>query len=178
VIGRLAAAVLALSHLSLVHAAPPLPPMLSAGGQELRLVSCGVREVLWVEIYSAGLYLRPGARADAAADAAEPAALAVRVQSAMHFPYHMPDKWRHALASGLDDAAMRRVERAYHALQDDDLLTVRYAPGAGVKLELNGRPIVQTGDHRIIRALLEAWAEDQPIEDKIRRIALDHPCGT
>ena len=174
---RLAVGLLALSHLTLAFAAPALPRALSADGDELRLASCGVREILWVEVYSAGLYLRPGAQPDAAADPAEPAALAVRVHSAMHFPYHMPGKWQRALASGLDAAAMERVERAYQALKDDDLLTVRYAPGAGVKLEVNGRSIVATGGHRIIRALLEAWAEGQPIEDKIRRIALDHPCG-
>jgi hypothetical protein len=148
---------------------------MEVGGRPLELASCGVREILWVSVYDAGLYLRPGAAPDAAADATEPVALAVRVESAVHFPYRMPAKWHQALASGLDAQSMERVQNAYRSLRDGDVLTVRYDPGKGVALAVNGNPVA-SGDHRLIAALLQAWADDRPVAEKIRRIVLDHPC--
>lgn len=157
-------------------AAAALPPAVSVGGERLQRVSCGVREILWVDVYRAALYLRAGAPPDAALDADEPAALRVEVESPRHFPYRMPEKWRRALGTGLDDAAMERVDEAYQRLGAGDRLAIEYRPGNGASLYRNGTPVAHAPGHGVIAALLEAWAEDEPAADKVRRIVLQRPC--
>lgn len=46
-----------------------LAPTLSVAGHTLQLVSCGMRETLWIDHYAAGLYVPPGASAQIARDA-------------------------------------------------------------------------------------------------------------
>ena len=157
-------------------AEPALPPSIDVHGESLRLVSCGVREILWVDIYSAGLYLRPSAPPDAATDPGEPAALSIVVHSPMHFPFQLPDKWRRALHTGLDADGVERVVQAYQALREGDRLSVEYLPGSGVTLYTNGKRIVASGGHRLIAGLLEAWSAGSPVAEKVRRTATKHPC--
>ena len=153
-----------------------MPPSVDVAGERLSLVSCGVREVLWVDVYSAGLYLRAGAAPEAAADPREPAALALVALSPMHLPYRMPAKWRDALARGLDAGAIERVEQAYRSLGEGDRLLAAYAPGRGASLSVNGRPIAHASGHGLIGALLTTWADGRPLREHIRRIALEHQC--
>ena len=174
---KLASAVSALTVFAVCSAwaEAPLAPTLDVAGRSLVLASCGVREVLWVPVYAAGLYLPPGAAADAATDASRPSALRVRVLSGVHFPWGIPQKWRRALERSLGGAEMERVEDAYRSLRDGDLLTLRYAPGHGVALLVNGVPVAN-GGHGLIIDLLDAWAEDQAPAQKVRELVLDHPC--
>jgi len=166
---------IAMSSLALALPAG-MPASVDVAGEQLSLASCGVREVLWVDVYSAGLYLRAGAGPGAAADPREPAALALVVLSPMHLPYRMPGKWRDALAQGLDADAMERVERAYRGLGEGDRLLAAYAPGHGATLRVNDRPIARALGHGLIGALLATWADGRPVGQHIRRIALEHPC--
>jgi hypothetical protein len=153
-----------------------LPGAIQLKGATVELASCGVRRVLWLDFYSAGLYLQRGAPLKAALDPAKPAALAVKVLNWRNFPDDMPGKWRRALEGVLDEQAMARVLAAYDDLRDGDLLLLAYAPGAGARLELNGRVLAAARGHRIIERMLHVWAGDDPLADTVRELALKHAC--
>jgi len=154
-----------------------LPAALEVAGARLELASCGVRRLLWLDFYSAGLYLAPSVALDAALDPAQPAALAVKVLNWRNFPDEMPAKWRRPLAAALEPAAMARVLAAYGGLRDADLFVLTYAPRKGTWLTLNGDRIAHASGHRVIDAMLRVWAGDDPLADKLRHLALEHPCA-
>lgn len=146
------------------------------GETPLALVSCGVRQVLWMELYSVGLYVAPGAPLLAALDPQAPAALRVKVLDRNDFPPDIPEKWRRPLERALTVGEMARIRSAYDDLRNGDFLTLAYAPGDGVRLSVNGRALAHTDGHRLIDEMLGIWAGDDPVTGKLRRIALQHPC--
>ena len=171
----LAGCVLALAPV-LSHAAPGMPASLDPAGLRLRLASCGVRQVLWMRLYSVGLYLPPGATLDAALDASRPAALRIQILDKGGFPPRIPRKWRGALERGLSAQAMTRVRGAYESLRDGDRLTLAYVPTRGVRLSVNGEAIAHAHGHTLIADMLHVWAGGDALAGKLRRIALRHPC--
>ena len=146
------------------------------GETPLALASCGVRQVLWMELYSVGLYLSPGAPLLAALDPQAPAALRVKVLDKNDFPADIPEKWRRPLERALTVAEMARIRAAYGTLRNGDFLTLAYAPADGVRLSVNGQALAHTDGHHLIDEMLRVWAGHDPVTGKLRRIALQHPC--
>ena len=171
----LAAWVLALAP-ALSHAGTGMPAALDPAGSQLRLASCGVRQVLWMRLYSVGLYLPPGAPLDAALDAKRPAALRIEILDKGDFPPRIPQKWRGPLERGLSAQAMSRVRAAYGNLRDGDRLTLAYVPRQGVRLSVNGEALAHAHGHALIADMLRVWAGGDALAGKLRRIALRHPC--
>lgn len=163
---------LAAATLAGVH----LAPTLSVAGQALQLVSCGMRETLWIDHYAAGLYVPPGASAQVARDAKHPKAVRLKIIEARYLPEKIPEKWRGALNSELEREPMVRVRRAYGALREGDEVTFTYAPQEGVTMQVNGRAVMRASGHGVIDAILEAWAGEDPVSGKLSRLSLEHPC--
>jgi hypothetical protein len=91
-------------------------------------------------------------------------------------PERIPQPWREALAGELEREPMFRVRVEYGDLTDGDVVTIAYAPESGVTMRVNGRTVTRTPGHGAIDAILEAWAGQDPISGKLRRIAMKHPC--
>jgi hypothetical protein len=153
-----------------------MPAKIDPGGKPLALVSCGVRQVLWMEFYSVGLYLEAGAPLAAALDAGAPSALRLRVIDKSNFPSHIPGKWRRPLERGLSLREMMALRGAYAELRDGDAITLAYLPGSGVRLRINGKVIAKAKGHALIERMLRVWAGEDPVTGKLREIALEHPC--
>ncbi|HEX6321193.1 MAG TPA: chalcone isomerase family protein [Burkholderiales bacterium] len=171
------AAFLAISALAATLAGAQIPDALETEAGTLRLVSCGVRDTLWVDHYVAGLYVPPGATAQAVRDAGEPKAVRMQVLNAQWLPDNVPEKWRGALRKELRREPMAQVRAAYHRLTDGDVVTFTYLPGSGgVRMTVNGHRVMQTPGHEVIQTILEAWAERDPISGKLHRLRLEHPC--
>ena len=168
----------ALVHLTLAAmlAGVALEERISPDGETLALASCGVRDTLWMDHYAAGLYLPPGASVHAVRDPGQPKAVRMKVIDARHFPDDIPEKWRHVLQRELQADPMSRVREAYGRLADDDVVTVSYAPQQGVAMRVNREVIAKGLDHAVIAGMLDAWAEHDPISQKLHRLALEHPC--
>jgi len=143
----------------------------------LLLASCGVRDTLWVEHYAAGLYLRRGAAPQGVLDPGEPKALRLRVLTTTYLPEQLPGRWRRALERALDADTYARARRSYLRLSAGDTVTIVYLPGSGVSMQHNGRLVAQSDDHRVVEAMLDAWAGDEPIDDKLERLTREHPCA-
>ncbi len=153
-----------------------LDPTLQVDGRTLHLMSCGVRDTLWIDHYAAGLYVPAGASTTAAADADKAKAVRLKVIEVRYLPKKIPEKWRGALKSELEHEPMVQVREAYGALSNGDVVTFSYIPGEGVTMRVNGEKVVHTSGHGVIQAILEAWAEKDPIAGKLHRLKLEHPC--
>lgn len=153
-----------------------LDDTLHIGGEPLTLVSCGVRDTLWIDHYVAGLYVPPGTSPQATRDAGRPKAVRLKVVSATYLPADIPEKWRTTLQQELAQDPMDRVRRAYDRLSDGDVITFSYLPEHGVTMSVNGRAIARTPGHALIDAILDAWAARDPISGKLQRLSLQYPC--
>lgn len=175
-LSALALAALAGSAAAVELAGVDLEPALEVAGERLELVSCGVRDTLWMDAYAAGLYVPPGASVGATRDERRAKAVRMKIVEARYLPANIPEKWRGTLQSELARDPMARVRRAYDRLGDGDVVTFTYLPAQGVTMAVNGKPLVQTPGHEIIDQILAAWSEKDPISGKLHRLRLEHPC--
>jgi Chalcone isomerase-like len=167
---------LAISALAATLAGAHIPDTLDTNAGRLALVSCGVRDTLWVDHYIAGLYVPPGATAQAVRDARQPKAVRMQVLNAQWMPDNVPEKWRDALRQEIQREPMAQVRAAYDRLDDGDVVTFTYVPQEGVRMSVNGRTVMQTPGQDVIQTILSAWAESDPISGKLHRLRLQHPC--
>jgi hypothetical protein len=175
----IALGVVALCALTLLQAdAVQVPSAMLVGNQQLPAASCATRDTLWIHHYAAALYVPPReAPVDALEDPKQPKALRVQILSKTLLPKEMPKKWRDTLEQELDLAAFGAVRNAWHKLAVGDQVTVAYAPGPGVTLELNERLVARTPRHEVIDALLRAWADGAPVREQVDRVVAKHPCA-
>jgi hypothetical protein len=98
----------------------PVPALLRVGAQSLAPASCATRNTLWIHHYAAALYVPPRASpVDALQDPRQPKALQVEILDKAFLP--------------------REMHR----------ITLAYAPGPGVSLEVNDR-LVAAAPSRVI----------------------------
>ena len=154
-----------------------VPTALRVGNQSLPAASCATRDTLWIHHYAAALYVPPReSPASTLRDPREPKALQVQILSKTFLPKEMPKKWRQTLDQQLDDGSADAVRNAWRELSVGDRVTVAYVPGPGLSLQLNDRIVARTARHQLIEALLETWAEGEPIAERLSRVISRHPC--
>lgn len=148
------------------------------GGQPLEPATCGVRETLWIDHYVAALYLPPkGAPSAALRDPGTPKALYIEILDGRFMPGDIPRKWRGTLQKQLDPQTYERLSEAYRGLRRGDRVILEYAPGPGVQVQVNGKLLARLPGHRLIDALLEAWAGDDPLPERLMRIMVKNRCA-
>jgi hypothetical protein len=153
-----------------------LEPSVKVGGQSLRLVSCGVRDTLWMDAYAAGLYVPQGSGPQAARVPTRAKAVRMKIINATYLPDDIPEKWRDVLQRELKHEPMAMVRQAYDGLSDGDVVMFTYLPAKGVTMSVNGRQITRTSGHSLIDSILHAWAEKDPVAGRLHRLKLEHPC--
>jgi hypothetical protein len=154
-----------------------VPGALRVGSQSLTAASCATRDTLWIHHYVAALYLPPRESAvSALQDPKQPKALQVQILSKTFLPKEMPKKWRQALERELDSASFGSIRGAWRELQVGDRVTIAYAPGPGVTLQLNDSVVATSPRHGVIDALLRTWADDEPVPQRLNRVVAKHPC--
>ena len=171
-----AAALIAVTAQAATLAGVRLEPSVQAGGQTLELVSCGVRNTLWIDHYAAGLYLPKGDDPNAAQDDRRAKAVTMKVIQARYLPENIPEKWRDALKRELQHEPMVQVRQAYDRLSDGDVITFTYVPNKGVTMSVNGETVINTPGHAVIDSILKAWRGKDAITGKLNRLTLEHPC--
>jgi Chalcone isomerase-like len=173
-----ASAVIALCAFTFLQAdAVQVPSAMLVGNQQLPAASCATRDTLWIHHYAAALYVPPReAPVDALEDPKQPKALRVQILSKALLPRDLPKKWRDTLVQQLDGAAYGAVRNAWQELAVGDQVTVAYAPGPGVTLQLNERLVARTPRHELIEALLRTWADGAPVREQVSRAVARHPC--
>jgi hypothetical protein len=148
-----------------------------AAPSALAPAACGVRNTLWIEHYSARLYLPKGSSVAAVSDPGMPKMLRMRMLNTFLMPPEIPRKWREALQPVLDGKALKRLQDGYGRLQSGDTVVVSYQPQKGISLSINERTLVSAEGHAAIDALLAAWAQDAPVEKKLAGTLARNRCA-
>jgi len=174
----IAVAIVAVGVLTLIPAtAIQVPSSLSVGNQSLPAASCATRDTLWIHHYAAALYVPPRTPPDAALqDPKQPKALHVQILNKSFLPKDLPKKWHRTLEEKLDGASMSSIRSAWRQISVGDRVTIAYAPGPGMTLQVNERLIARTPKHDVIDALLATWAEGEPVTQRVNRVVAKHPC--
>jgi hypothetical protein len=55
-------------------------------------------------------------------------------------------------------------------------VTLAYAPGPGMSLEINGDVVATSRSHALIEALLRTWADDEPVPQRLSTTIQKNPC--
>lgn len=154
-----------------------VPSSLRVGNQSLPAASCATRDTLWIHHYAAALYVPLRQRPDAALqDPKQPKALHVQILSKTFLPKEMPKKWRQTLEQQLDRQSFSSIRNAWREINVGDRVTIAYAPGPGVTLQLNERVVARSPKHDLVDALLRTWADDEPVPQRVNRTVAKHPC--
>jgi len=161
--------VLVLLALVAAHAAAQPAPLAPA--------ACGVRHTLWIEHYSAQLYLPKGTSIAAVSDPGMPKMLRMRMLNTFLMPPEIPRRWREALRPVLDGEDLKRLQDGYDGLRRGDTVVVTYRPKTGIALSINERTLVTAEGHAAIDALLAAWSQDAPLEKKLAGTAARNRCA-
>ena len=158
-------------------AAIQVPSGLRVGNQMLPARSCATRETLWIHHYAAALYVPPRAAPESALqDPQQPKALHVQILSKSFLPRDLPKKWDQTLQGELDRASMNAIQDAWHEISVGDRVTIAYAPGPGVTLQLNERLVARSPRHELVDALLRTWADGEPVPKRVSQAVAKHPC--
>jgi len=176
--GVLSVATIGLVMLGFTQAtALQVPTALRVGSVALRPASCASRDTLWLHHYVAALYVPPRESAvPAVLDPGRAKALHVEILSKAFLPKDVPINWRETLEAKLDGASFASVRKAWQELAVGDRITVAYAPGPGVSLQVNDRVVAATPRHDLVEAMLETWADGQPVRERLSRVVFEHPC--
>ena len=154
-----------------------VPSAVRGGNHQLPAASCATRDTLWIHHDAAALYVPPRESPIAALqDPGQPKALHVQILSKSFLPKEMPKKWRDTLEQHLDGNAYGAIRNAWRQLSVGDRVTVAYAPGPGVTLELNDQLVARSPRHDVIDALLRTWAEGEPVPQRVNQTVAKHPC--
>jgi len=157
-----------------------LPETLVVGSEPLVLNGAGLRKKFFIKVYAAGLYL--GMRTDdPRAIIDEDAPMAVR----MEFIYDglSPEKliaaWNEgfAHATGGDLTSIEPEVRRFDALftapaRKGDVYQFLYTPGAGVRVEMNGRSVATLPGLAFKRALFAIWLGEPPADRSLKQAML------
>ena len=156
----------------------PVPGMLQVGSQSLAPASCATRNTLWIHHYAAALYVPARASpASALEDPKQAKALQVEILNKAFLPRQMPRRWERTLESELDGKSLGSIHAAWQKLGAGDRVTIAYAPGPGVSLKVNDRVVAAAPTHRLVDALLQTWAENEPVGERVSRVVARHPCA-
>lgn len=154
-----------------------LPPTETAGGTQLQLAGCSVREKLWMDLYAVSLYL-PQDMASVArmTDDQVPKLVRLDVTYDGQVPNGLPSEWKQRLQPQVSPEFMQTLESHYNNLRGGDTVRISYAPGGGTTLSVNGNTIATRLGGDLMNAMLRLWVGTDPVSQDIKRNLLQGSC--
>lgn len=148
-------------------------------GQTLVLNGAGVRNILFMDLYVAALYL-PAKRATGAAALAEPGARRIELHVLKDVPSSRflgavrKGMSRNNSAQVLVDLAPRLAEfeqlfRGVDEVAAHSVIAFDGVPGEGLRASLNGKELGRVAGDDFYRALLSIWLGEHPVQDDLKK---------
>ncbi|MDE2594704.1 MAG: chalcone isomerase family protein [Burkholderiales bacterium] len=147
-------------------------------GRTLRLNGLGLRGVLWVKAFVAGLYL-PAASKDPNQILTMPGPKRLRLKVMLEAPSHeLTKSFQHGASNESDQAQLvlaKRVETLSNLIDSldkvhpGDIMDLDYLPDHGVQLRLNDKPVGQpVPGEDLYRVVLKIFVGDRPVDKRMR----------
>lgn len=139
----------------------------------------GTREILWIDIYEAALYL-PGNRLTEfrrgdilTLDADTPAAF--RIELLIGEVPSIPAEWRDIFERHMNSAQLVRLEAAYDRLGKGDTILFHYRPGIGTVIAMNAGSSERVDGPGLMADLLAQWVGPDPVSRDLRAKLMGRP---
>lgn len=158
----------------------------SLAGQTLTLNGAGMRKILFIKVYAAGLYVgHPGQNAQALVKDAGPRLVKLvlaRDVDGKDFVKALDE----GLADNLDEKALEALKtevEALHAImekigdvKEGDTVDFEYVPGQGTLVKLNGKTVGEAiAGKPLFDAVLSIWIGEKPIDGSLKESLLKKP---
>ncbi len=153
------------------------PDTLVSPAGPLVLSGCGLREVLWYDVYAIGLYLAVSPiEPDRIRRPDQAKLIRIEVLFDGDMPEDLPSEWRTHLDEILRRDVFKTFRELYRELKTGDRVTLAYTPAHGTSVRLNGEPEIKSAGHGVMDALLELWLGPKPVSKNLRRLLLSGKC--
>ena len=154
-----------------------LPASLMVDRAELALASCGMREVMWTDVYAIAFYLPDGMQPESAMwDRAVAKTIRFDIVYDGEVPEDVPTEWRENLREVLSNDAYKMFRDAYADLNQGDVIAVSYTPDSRTKVTVNDELILDRPGHDLVEAMLEICIGSDPVSGNLKRLLLKDSC--
>lgn len=160
-----------------------LPALYRFKTKQLILNGAGLRELLWVDVYACGLYLRrPETKALKIINKDETTVIRMDILSKAVSHKKLVRAFEKGFEDANGEAVVRKLkpeitEFIRHidglALKIGDKIDIVYEPYVGVSLYINYKKIGTVGDLEFKKAILRIWLSDNPVDKSLRTEMLD-----
>ena len=155
----------------------PLPDHVNAVDRTFYLTSCGMREVLWYDLYLISLYTEDASNELAKyRDTATPKAIRLEIRYEGDVPNSLPSEWRGHLREEISREMFTVLQDLFQDVETNDIVVIAYAPKDGNTLYLNGERQAFKPNGDLIHALLDLWLGKEPVSKNLRRLLLSASC--
>lgn len=155
------------------------PPTVVLDDLRLERNGSGIREMLWIDIYEAALYL-PGDRLaefrrgdTLTLDGDTPAAF--RIELLIDEVPSIPGRWRDIFERHMTPDQLVRLEAAYDRLGKGDTILFHYRPGIGTVIAMNTGSSERVDGPGLMADLLAEWVGPEPVSRDLRAKLMGHP---
>lgn len=152
-----------------------LPGSLTRFDRDYVLSGCGLRELLFSDIYLLGLYL-PSPETDPVAIAKTGRVFLLKVLYKGDLPDDLPELWREPLASQLSKEYLDILQDIYDKVDNGDTVEFSFQPGMREELRINGKLEIRENQPELIPALTELWLGEDPVSGNLKRLLLKGSC--
>ncbi len=154
-----------------------LPDSLQRFDNDYRLHGCGLRELLFSDIYLLGLYLnQPDTGSDNLIDSRRPRIFLLKVLYKGDLPEDIPDLWKEPLAEQLSREYLGILQDLYDEVDNGDTVEFFFHPENGEILKINGEVHVRKSTVALVPALTELWLGEDPVSDNLKRLLTNRDC--
>ena len=153
-----------------------LPNTMQAGGETLMLNGAGIREKLWFDLYSGGLYLTEKSKdAEAIMTADKAMAMKLHITSKLITSEKMIDAVNEGFekATGGNTAAISKEIETFKGffadeIVKDNIFDIIYVPGTGVVVSKNGTKQGTVKGMAFKKALFGIWLGNDPADKNLK----------
>jgi len=154
-----------------------LPDSITRFDTEYTLSGCGLRELLFSDLYLLGLYL-PESGTDPAriVDSDADRIFLLKVLYKGELPEDLPALWREPLADQVSKEYLAILQDVYDQVDDGDTVEIAYRSDRPEVLRINDQVAVRESDVQLIPALTSLWLGDDPVSGNLKRLLLEGTC--
>jgi len=153
-----------------------LPDTISRFNKSYSLSGCGLREMLFSDIYLLGLYLETPT-ADPATIRNSGRIFLLKVLYKGDLPEDLPALWSEPLARQLSSEYLDILQDIYDKVDNGDSVEISFEPGEREIVRINDTIEIRETEIALMPALTNLWLGEEPVSGNLKRLLLKVECN-
>jgi hypothetical protein len=148
-------------------AAPVIPLQAFIKETAFERIGCGMRKLLWQEVYILCLYTGPGSAS----------MLRMDIVYEGDMPDGMPDDWQPHLKKVISEETIDLIDASFGRLDTGDIVQFAYLPETQESAMLvNDQAQVSVPGMELYSSIQARWLGDKPISNKLKKTIVNRDC--